>query len=88
MRSRALSELCTEITDCHHSTPKWTERGILVLRSFNGRSGCLDLSRQHFTDEGTFAERTRRAVPMAGDIVFAREAPMGEVAAIPAGLRT
>lgn len=82
-----LAELCEAIVDCPHSTPAWTGRGVIVLRNQNIRNGRLDLSESSFTDEKHFAERTRRATPKEGDIVITREAPMGEVCMIPAGLR-
>jgi type I restriction enzyme, S subunit len=82
-----LRELCRAIVDCPHSTPVWTETGPLVLRSQNIRNGRLDLSEPSHTDEYDFAERTRRAEPVAGDLVITREAPMGEVCMIPANLR-
>lgn len=36
-----------------------------------------------FTDEQTYRQRTRRAIPTGGDIVITREAPMGELCMIP-----
>ena len=82
-----LADLCELIADCPHSTPKWTESGALVLRSQNIRGGRLDLSKQSFTDEAHFEQRSRRARLKAGDLVITREAPMGEVCIIPDGLR-
>ena len=82
-----LAELCESIVDCPHSTPVWTERGVVVLRNQNIRKGQLDLSQPSFTDEAHFRDRTRRAVPTQGDIVITREAPMGEVCMIPPNLR-
>ncbi len=82
-----LVDLCEAIVDCPHSTPAWTESGVIVLRSENIRDGRLDLTRTRYTDEAHYAERTRRAEPRAGDLVITREAPMGEVCMIPDGLR-
>src|SRR3569833_116769 len=82
-----LSELCEAIVDCPHSTPTWTESGVVVLRNQNIRNGRLDLSQPSYTDERHFAERTRRAAPREGDVVITREAPMGQVCRIPPGLR-
>lgn len=87
MTTHTLESLCLAIVDCPHSTPVWTETGVLVLRSPNIRGGRLDLSEKSFTDEAHFAERIRRAEPRGGDLVITREAPMGEVAMISAGLR-
>lgn len=85
--SRSLSDLCEAIVDCPHSTPRWTDQGVVVLRNKNIRNGWLDLSNPSYTDEAHYAERTKRATPRAGDLVITREAPMGEVCMIPSGLR-
>ncbi len=83
---RPLRELCSLIADCPHSTPVWTDSGHIVIRNQNIKNGRLDLSAPSFTDAEHFAHRTRRAKPTAGDIIFTREAPMGEVCMIPKGL--
>lgn len=82
-----LEDMCELIIDCPHSTPKWTDAGIIVLRNQNIRNGELDLSDPSFTDEEHFRSRIKRAMPQAGDIVFTREAPMGEVCLIPENLK-
>jgi len=87
VRSVSLRNLCEEIVDCPHSTPKWTPDGVIVLRSKNIRNGRLDLSQPSYTSEKDYAQRIRRATPRAGDLVITREAPIGEVCMIPEGLR-
>ena len=82
-----LAELCEQIADCPHSTPLWTESGVIVLRNQNIRDGRLDLSSPSYTDEAHFEQRSRRARLKAGDLVLTREAPMGEVCIVPEGLR-
>ncbi|MCA8182353.1 restriction endonuclease subunit S [Burkholderia vietnamiensis] len=84
--ARPLHELCSLIVDCPHSTPVWTDAGYLVIRNQNIKGGRLDLSSPSFTDAFHFAHRIRRAKPREGDIIFTREAPMGEVCMIPRGL--
>ena len=88
MRSdvRPLRELCSLIADCPHSTPIWTDSGYIVIRNQHIKNGRLDLSTPSFTDAEHFAHRIRRAKPAAGDIIFTREAPMGEVCLVPPGL--
>lgn len=83
----SLDSLCSLIVDCPHSTPVWTDDGAVVLRNQNIKGGRLDLSSASYTDEDHFQKRIKRAQPSFGDIVITREAPMGEVCAIPAGLR-
>lgn len=86
-RSQKLTELCELIVDCPHSTPKWTESGVIVTRNQNIKNGVLDLSSPSYTNEEDYRKRTKRAVPQAGDIIITREAPMGEVCMIPSGLK-
>ncbi len=82
-----LESMCELIVDCPHSTPKWTVQGIIVLRNQNIKNGVLNLSSPSFTNEEDYNKRIKRATPKAGDIVFTREAPMGEVCVIPEGLK-
>ena len=82
-----LQDLCETIVDCPHSTPVWAPDGVVVLRSKNIRNGRLDLSQPSYTSEKDYGQRTKRATPRGGDLVITREAPMGEVCMIPAGLR-
>ncbi|MEI7188292.1 restriction endonuclease subunit S [Dickeya dianthicola] len=81
-----LEELCISITDCPHSTPKWCDDGLIVVRNFNIKDGSLDLSNPSYTDKDSFKERIKRAKPEAGDIIITREAPMGQVCMIPEGV--
>ena len=81
-----LEEMCELVVDCPHFTPEWTEIGYIVIRNHNIRDGFLDLSQPSFTHEADFKRRIRRARPRAGDIIFTREAPMGEVCIVPPGL--
>ena len=87
MYTSTLDEMCELIADCPHSTPEWTDSGVVVLRNQNIKNGRLDISAPSYTDEEHFAHRIKRAAPRTGDIVFTREAPMGDVCMIPEGLR-
>ena len=82
-----LLDLCEQIADCPHSTPLWTNSGVIVLRNQNIRGGRLDLSSPSYTDEEHYEQRSRRARLRAGDLVLTREAPMGEVCMVPENLR-
>lgn len=83
----SLESMCELVVDCPHSTPKWTDSGVVVLRNQNIRNGELDLSSPSYTDEKGYRSRIKRAAPQPGDIVFTREAPMGEVCVIPEGIK-
>ena len=82
----SLEEMCELIVDCPHFTPEWTDHGYLVIRNQNIRNGRLDLSNPSFTHIDDFERRVKRARPRPGDIVFTREAPMGEVCRLPEDL--
>ena len=83
MEYKTIKELCDLVVDCPHSTPTWTEHGKIVIRNNNIKNGKIDFTSPSFTDGEHFAQRIKRAVPKAGDIVITREAPMGEVGMIP-----
>ena len=85
-KTSKLIDLCDSITDCHHSTPKWTDEGKIVIRNFNVKNGKLLLDEISYTDEVTYQERISRNTPKEGDLVISREAPMGEVCIIPEGI--
>ncbi len=81
-----LDEITQCIVDCPHSTPVWTSSGVIVLRNQNIRNGTLNLDTPSYTTKEGYCSRVKRAQPMGGDIVFTREAPMGEVCKIPNNL--
>lgn len=87
MKYYKLSDLCTDVIDCPHSTPEWKNEGIRVIRNFNLKNGNLDFTDGYFVDEETYHDRIRRAIPEEGDIIISREAPMGVVAIVPKGLK-
>jgi type I restriction enzyme S subunit len=82
-----LESMCELIIDCPHSTPEWTDDGFIVTRNQNIKNGVLDLSSPSFTNKEDYLKRIKRATPQTGDIIFTREAPMGEVCLIPEGLQ-
>ena len=78
-----LESVCIKIVDCPHSTPHFSSQGFLVARNFNIRCGKLDLTSSFFTIEDEYNERIKRCKPIEGDILFSREAPVGEACLIP-----
>ncbi|CAM3121050.1 restriction endonuclease subunit S [Pseudoalteromonas distincta] len=87
LNTNSLESMCELIVDCPHSTPEWTDSGYLVTRNQNIKNGVLNLSSPSFTNRNDYLKRVKRAEPRAGDIIFTREAPMGEVCMIPEGLQ-
>lgn len=87
MKFVTLESLCSDIIDCPHSTPKWLDEGIPVIRNFNLINGHIDTSNISYVDEATYLERIKRANPEEDDIIISREAPMGVVGMVPKGFK-
>jgi len=77
-----ISEVCSNIVDCPHSTPKWTSSGKLCLRTTNFRRGYLDLSEPNYVSDETFEERIKRLKPCKGDVLYSREGAILGIACI------
>jgi len=80
---QTLEELCDLIVDCEHKTAPTQAEGIPSIRTPNVGRGKLILKGVNRVSDATYADWTRRAVPAAGDLILAREAPAGNVAVIP-----
>lgn len=76
-----LEELCIGVFDCHHSTPKLTLEGPFVVRSQDILGGVLDFTNIGHVSEETYIERTSRAEPQEGDILYSREGTYFGIAA-------
>lgn len=77
-------QACHLVVDCHNKTAPYEPNGIYLVRTSNVKDGKLDLnSKIKFVSEETYKFWSRRCFPEAGDILFTREAPMGEAAIIP-----
>ncbi|UZP66005.1 restriction endonuclease subunit S [Desulfovibrio mangrovi] len=79
----STSESCAIVVDCHNKTAPYKEDGIPLIRTTNVRNGKINLSATMFVDEPTYQYWSRRCIPLPGDIIFTREAPMCEVGMIP-----
>lgn len=77
-----LEDVC-QIIDCPHTSPKWKEAGVPVIRNYNLVNGTIDTTRLSFVDEDEYKTRVKRVVPQENDILFSREAPIGNVGIIP-----
>lgn len=86
-REVTVEQACTLVVDCPHSTPVWTDSGVVVIRNTYLKNGRMDLANPSYTDEEHYQDRVRRATPQPRDLVISREAPIGEIAMIPEGLR-
>ncbi|WP_034366962.1 restriction endonuclease subunit S [Comamonas testosteroni] len=80
-----LAELCELITDCEHKTAPIQDEGYPSIRTPNIGRGRFLLDGVNRVSEATYQAWTKRAIPAAGDLILAREAPVGNVAVIPKG---
>jgi type I restriction enzyme S subunit len=82
-----LEELSELIVDCEHKTAPTQDEGIPSIRTPNIGKGKLLLNGVNRVSESTYKAWTRRAEPIPGDLILAREAPAGNVAVIPEGMK-
>ena len=80
-----LKDLCELIVDCPHSTEPNEGQGYPIIRTPNIGPGYLNLDGVQRVGEEAYKRRNVRAVPQAGDLILAREAPAGNVGIIPDG---
>lgn len=82
-----LDDICELIVDCEHKTAPKSATGYPSIRVMNVGRGRLILEGVNRVDQDTYERWTRRAVPKPGDLIVAREAPLGNVAQIQPGQR-
>lgn len=85
-RKGKLRDLCSEIVDCPHSMPTYSETATpyACIRSSDIQNGFFDLSTTKFVGDKEYLIRTERLVPKSGDIVYCREgARFGNAARLP-----
>ncbi len=80
-----LKDLCELIVDCPHSTEPDEGQGYPIIRTPNIGPGYLNLDGVQRVGKEAYKRRNVRAVPQAGDLILAREAPAGNVGIIPDG---
>jgi len=84
--SISLLQLCLLVVDCHNKTAPYVGEGIPLIRTSNIKNGQINfLEKMKYVNQETYEYWSRRCPPMPGDILFTREAPMGESAIIPTG---
>ncbi len=80
-----LNDACEFIVDCLYKTAPTQEAGYPSIRTPNVGRGRLLLDGVNRVSKDVYAEWTKRAVPVPGDLILAREAPAGNVAIINEG---
>ncbi|UZW62997.1 restriction endonuclease subunit S [Lysobacter enzymogenes] len=83
----SMLQIAQVIIDCDHKTPIYSADGIHLVRTTDVRDGEMRLDATKKTSEEVYQQRSRRLVPRAEDVFFTREAPMGEAAMVPKGVR-
>ncbi|BCL81705.1 restriction endonuclease subunit S [Ktedonobacteria bacterium brp13] len=68
-----VEQICDQIVDCLHSTPKFTENGFLCVDTNCIKPGKIILEKARYVDQDTFFERNRRMRPKKDDVIFSRE---------------
>lgn len=75
------------LVDCHNKTAPYVNEGIPIIRTSNIRNREFRLHDLKYINKETYEYWSRRCPPEPGDIMFTREAPMGEAAIIPDGAK-
>ena len=86
MRTK-MNDICELIVDCPHSTEPDEGQGYPIIRTPNIGAGYLNLDGVQRVGEEAYNRRNVRAIPQAGDLILAREAPAGNVGIIPDGIK-
>lgn len=78
-------EACEVIVDCPHSTPEYAgdNRIYPAIRTSEIRNGQIDWTSMRYVGDEEYKRRSKRLVPMAGDIVYAREGTYGDCVILP-----
>lgn len=80
----SLSNLCTDIYDCPHSTPEYSSlrTDYKCLKTSNLKNGYIGWGNLSYVSKKVYEERTKRYLPQVGDVVYSREGAILGIAAI------
>ncbi len=80
----ALKWVLDRLVDCEHRTaPEVDDSEYRVVRTTAVRGGSLRWEGTYCTSKEAFQAWTRRTKPEPGDVIFTREAPVGEACVVP-----
>ncbi|MFJ9209774.1 hypothetical protein [Streptomyces sp. NPDC102264] len=76
-----VSAVCRAIVDCVNKTAPVSAETTpyKMIRTSNIRNGEVDLTDAFSVEKEVFTEWNRRGAPRPGDVLFTREAPLGQV---------
>lgn len=79
-----LDVACSNIVDCEHKTAPIDDDGeYFAVGTPAMRDHRINYAEARRISRGTFEAWTRRLAPRAGDLLFAREAPVGPIVRLP-----
>ncbi|HAX7039686.1 TPA: restriction endonuclease subunit S [Escherichia coli] len=75
-----MKDVCESIIDCVNKTAPVVdyETPFKMIRTTNVRNGRVNTEDVRYVTEDTYLQWVRRGKPQVGDIIFTREAPVGE----------
>ena len=78
---KTVRELCSQVIDCRNKTAPVVDypTPYKMLRTSNIRDGFVDVSSVRYVLKPTYDIWTSRGELEDGDVIFTREAPLGEV---------
>ena len=82
-----LGDICEAIVDCEHKTAPPGDGYALSVGTRAMKNGRLVTDACKPVSEATYEAWTRRMRPKPGDLILAREAPVGQVVVVPEGQR-
>lgn len=77
---KSISDVCSEIVDCVNKTAPVVDyvTPYRMIRTTNVRDGRIIMEGMRYVTEETFNVWSRRLTLQNGDVIFTREAPVGE----------
>src|SRR5690606_4710151 len=84
---KKLEEVCLEIIDCPHSTPKKSKSitKYPCIRTSEIQNGHIKWDSMQYLNEDEYLKRIKRLEPLVGDIGYAREGRFGDAVILPQG---
>lgn len=78
-----LSDICVQVTDGTHESPKPANKGFPLVTGRNIKNGAIDFSECYLISEEDHMEVIRRSKPEEGDVLFSNIGTLGETAVVP-----
>lgn len=78
-----LTKYLESVVDYRGRTPTKVDEGVFLVTAKNIRDGAIDYgASQEYIAPSEYGDVMRRGRPLAGDVLFTTEAPLGEVASV------